>query len=182
VTQAQEEALATFDLPSRRATTRLAAAVASVLEEGDLVLLEGPLGAGKTFFARSLFRALGVPGEERVTSPTFALVQDYWGRSAIVHADLYRVADSSEVGVLGLYERRGEGAIVIVEWGAPHREALGGGALSIEIAVGSSGRTARLAIEAGKGGWTENRAEALARAIASAKARMERRRSPDRAE
>jgi tRNA threonylcarbamoyladenosine biosynthesis protein TsaE len=134
-----------------------------VLAPGDLLLLEGALGAGKTFFARALLRALGVPSDERVTSPTFALVQDYQGRVPIAHADLYRLGDASELDMLGLRARRGEGAIVVVEWGGPYREALGGDSMTLAIDVDSSGtqRIATLSIDAS----LEPRRDAISRAL-----------------
>jgi len=115
-------------LRSRRDTRHLGAAVARVLEAGDLVILSGDLGAGKTFLVRAIARALGVGGA--VTSPTFALVQEYaTPRAPLVHADLYRLRGpglAAEVARLGLRERRREGAILLVEWGEDAAEALGG--------------------------------------------------------
>lgn len=141
-------------LPSRRATTRLARAVARVVRPGDLVVLSGDLGAGKTFFTRALARALGVPHEERVTSPTFALVHEYEARLTIAHADLYRLADASELAPLGLRDRRGEGALLVVEWGVPYAAELGGDALAIRFVLEQGGgaastREARVSMEDG---------------------------------
>lgn len=131
-----------IDLPTRRSTIRLARAVAGQLAGGDLVVLAGDLGAGKTFFARALCRALGVPPEIPITSPTFTLVHEHEGRVPIAHADAYRLGGASddapgdataELAQLGLRERRAEGALVVVEWGEPFVEALGGDALVIRL-------------------------------------------------
>jgi tRNA threonylcarbamoyladenosine biosynthesis protein TsaE len=136
-------------LRTRRDTRRLGAAIARVLSPGDLVILSGDLGAGKTFLVRALARALGVRCS--VTSPTFALVQEYaTARAPLVHADLYRLRGvgelHAELARLGLRERRGEGAYVVVEWGEEAIAALGGNvALVISLAIiGESERSATL--------------------------------------
>ncbi len=137
---------ASFELPTRRATRRLAERLAPALSSGDLVILSGPLGSGKTFFARALCRALGVLGR-RITSPTFSLVHEYRGRLAIAHADLYRLEAEDALADLGLSALRDDGRLLLVEWGGPFAEALGGDALSVELSlsprlasVSSSGR------------------------------------------
>ncbi len=119
-------------LPTRRATRKLASCIADRLAAGDLIILTGALGAGKTFLVRALCRALGLPAAERVTSPTFALMQELDTDPKLVHADLYRLADSSEIFDLGLDAALSE-ACVIVEWGEPFIEALGGDALHVQI-------------------------------------------------
>lgn len=143
-----------IELPSRRSTIRLARALAGALEAGDLLVLAGDLGAGKTFFARALCRALGVPHAIPVTSPTFTLVHELPGRLPVVHADLYRLGPTAaddpagELGQLGLRDRRAEGAVLLVEWGEPFVEALGGDALVLRLLAppdpAASGRAAEL--------------------------------------
>jgi tRNA threonylcarbamoyladenosine biosynthesis protein TsaE len=151
-------------LPTRRSTIHLARCLAGALDRGDLVILSGDLGAGKTFFARALCRALGVPAEIPVTSPTFTLIHEYQGRIPLRHADLYRLRDAGEVTDLGLREERGEGAALVVEWGEPYLDTLGGDGLLLEIALDPAGaRVARITP-------TGPRSRALARACEPAAA------------
>lgn len=131
-------------LPTRRATIRLAREIAPLLAAGDLIIFTGGLGAGKTFFARALCRAMGVPAARAVTSPTFTLVHEHAARLPILHADAYRLADASELAALGLREARAEGAVLLVEWGAPYAAALGGDALVISLSAPPSPRAAEL--------------------------------------
>jgi len=84
------------------------------LKPGDLVLLAGPLGSGKTTFVRGMARGAGSDAE--VQSPTFTLVRVYPGRVQLAHVDLYRVRAAGELADLGLDELLDEGAMVI-EWG-----------------------------------------------------------------
>jgi tRNA threonylcarbamoyladenosine biosynthesis protein TsaE len=129
-------------LPNRRATRLLARALARSVAAGDLILLDGQLGAGKTFLVRALARALGLPTSVRVMSPTFPLIRELPTEPPIAHADLYRLESTDEARELGLWERRDEGAVLIVEWGLKHRAVLGPDALDIGIEL--SPRRARL--------------------------------------
>lgn len=122
-------------LPTRRATIHLGQHLARAVAGGDLVVLSGELGAGKTFLTRAMCRALGLPAEERVTSPTFTLVSEHQARVRVYHADLYRLAGAAEVLELGLAERRDDGALVVVEWGEPFIAELGGDALVVSLSV-----------------------------------------------
>ena len=148
-------------LPSKPATQRLAAELSPLLRGGDLLLLEGPLGAGKTFFARALLRSLGLAGDARVTSPTFTLVNEYETEPKLVHADLYRLGDDQRaVFELGLVGQRDEGALLVVEWGLPFERLLGGDALRLTLA-----RQPRSATFSATGPRSRQLLEALSRTL-----------------
>ncbi|MDQ3031104.1 MAG: tRNA (adenosine(37)-N6)-threonylcarbamoyltransferase complex ATPase subunit type 1 TsaE, partial [Myxococcota bacterium] len=115
-------------------TRRFGARLASVLRPGDVVFLEGPLGAGKTFLVRAIARGLGVPEREPITSPTFMLVHEISsGRLPLTHADLYRLSDPSELDALGLPEALSR-SIGLIEWGARFADAIAPDGLVIELA------------------------------------------------
>lgn len=101
-------------LPTDAATMRLGAVLGETLAAGDALLLTGDLGAGKTTLARALVRS-AIPDVGETPSPTFTLVQTYEADPPIWHADLYRVADASELVELGLDEAFDE-AVCVVEW------------------------------------------------------------------
>ena len=104
-----------FEVHSVEETWGLARQFATELKPGDVVCLEGDLGAGKTTFTQGLAAALGVDG--RVTSPTFCLVQEHRsGSTFLVHMDLYRLHDEDDVLAIGWEDYLSEGAILIVEW------------------------------------------------------------------
>ena len=101
-------------LSDEAATRAAGAALAQVLAPGDVLLLDGPLGAGKTTFVRGLLEALGHAGE--VPSPSFAIVQPYEDLSPpLWHVDLYRIAHPSELAELGLDTILDDG-VLVVEW------------------------------------------------------------------
>jgi tRNA threonylcarbamoyladenosine biosynthesis protein TsaE len=122
-------------LPTKRATGELARRLAPLVEPGDLVVLTGPLGSGKTFFARALCRALGLPPRVRVPSPTFTLVHEHDTTPPVSHADLYRLRDARDVLGLGLDAQRDDGRVLVVEWGEPYVDILGGDALIVELSL-----------------------------------------------
>jgi len=116
------------------------AALAAVLGVGDVVTLDGPLGAGKTTLARAVLHALGHVGE--VPSPTFALVQPYEAlRPAVFHADLYRVEHPGELVELGLDEMIEDGAL-LVEWPVRAGAAAWPQALRLRLEPRADGRRA----------------------------------------
>jgi tRNA threonylcarbamoyladenosine biosynthesis protein TsaE len=122
-------------LTTRRDTLALGRRIAAGLEQGDLVVLAGPLGSGKTFLTRAICRALGLPPSIRVPSPTFTLVHEHPTNPPLSHADLYRLETPAQVRALGLDAQRDDGRVLVVEWGAPYIELLGGDALVVELSL-----------------------------------------------
>src|SRR5262249_36256975 len=132
------------DLPDEAATAALAEDVAAALRPGDVVALSGPLGAGKTTFARALIRALADDPHLEVPSPTFTLVQAYAaGRLSLSHFDLYRVSDSSELDEIGFDDALTEGT-VLVEWPERAGAGLPTERLDLTFALAGEGRRATL--------------------------------------
>lgn len=129
-------------------TEALAAELASRLEPGDVVLVEGELGAGKTTFVRGACRALGVEG--LVTSPTFTIGQRYAGRVPVAHLDLYRVADLDEEDPDLLADYIGPDRVAFVEWpGGAVARIAGIGHVAARVVIEHAGGDERtLTIEA----------------------------------
>lgn len=113
-------------------TEALAAEIAAQSKPGDLIVLVGGLGAGKTRFVKGFAAAMGV--DEPATSPTFALVHNYAGGSVpVLHADLYRMVSEHEVLDLGIDEALADGAIALVEWGDIASDVLSPKRLTVTI-------------------------------------------------
>lgn len=133
----------TLDLPDLAATEAFGRRLAATLRAGDAILLEGPLGAGKTALARALLRAAcGDPALE-VPSPSYTLVQSYDALPgfAIHHFDLWRLSDEAEVAELGWEEARDNGGVVLVEWPDRLGTLRPADALTVALAAPVSGGT-----------------------------------------
>lgn len=160
-------------------TRALGAALAAVLRAGDVVLVEGELGSGKTTLAQGIAAGLGVAGQ--VTSPTFTLVRAYdccagerrkagahrAGDAAVrvlLHADLYRLDHLAEVADLALGEWLEEGAVAVVEWGDKAGAVLEEDALHVHLDMGPTDDDRRVVVAA-PSSWAPRRAalERLAR-------------------
>jgi tRNA threonylcarbamoyl adenosine modification protein YjeE len=133
-------------LADDEATAALGQRLAAALKPGDLVLLEGGLGAGKTALARAIVRTLvGDPGLD-VPSPSFALVQPYEAPTGpVLHADLYRIVDPRELDELGLFER--SDAIVLVEWPERSPGIRSGATMVVRITIPGDGQGRLVEIE-----------------------------------
>jgi tRNA threonylcarbamoyladenosine biosynthesis protein TsaE len=125
---------------SAQATKAVAAALAELARPGDLLLLAGDLGAGKTAFTQGFGAALGI--DELITSPTFTLVNTYEGRLELNHLDVYRLEALSEVLDLGVPEMIDDGGVTVIEWGDSVAPALPADYLEIRFTYGDFGADA----------------------------------------
>lgn len=133
----------TIDLPTEADTARLARRIGTVIAGGDCLLLEGQIGAGKTFFARALIRSLVGEGED-VPSPTFTLVQSYTSpKGEIWHCDLYRLTSPDEVMELGL-DLAFDTAITLIEWPDRLGDLAPSSALRLRFAANAAGHSVEL--------------------------------------
>jgi len=140
-------------------TRELAAALSSLARPGDVLVLAGDLGAGKTAFVQGFGRGLGVP--DRITSPTFTLVHVYEGRLPVYHLDVYRLEQLSEALDLGLAEMLDDGSVVLIEWGDAILPVLPHDYLEVRITFGPGDDDRYLAFRAVGPAWAL-RADAVA--------------------
>jgi tRNA threonylcarbamoyladenosine biosynthesis protein TsaE len=143
-------------------TLSVARRVGSLLRPGDLVLLVGELGAGKTVFAKGVALALGV--REPVVSPTFTIMCEYPSEPRFVHIDVYRLTALQELHDLGFDDVLGTDAVAVLEWGDRVRAALPGDRLEVEIVPGVGDDERLLLFEARGGTWSARR-DALAATV-----------------
>ena len=127
-------------------TEALGARLAEALDAGRVVAFTGDLGAGKTAFVSGMARALGV--EERVTSPTFTIVNEYeGGRLPLFHFDMYRLGDADELFHIGWEDYLARGGICAVEWSENVAEAIEPDAVRVSIVRGDGDSDRMITIE-----------------------------------
>lgn len=122
-------------------TRRVGERLGRALRKGDIVLLSGDLGTGKTCLTQGIGRGLDFEGQ--VNSPSFVLMNEYAGREHLYHVDLYRIEDVEELDDLGLWDYAEKGVLVI-EWPERGAELLPGDGLVIELRYGDVDRQRRL--------------------------------------
>ncbi len=156
--------LARATLADPDATERFGNRLARALRPGDVVLLEGPLGAGKTTLVRGLGEGLGVRGP--ITSPTFVIARlhpSVTGGPALVHVDAYRLADARDLDQLDL-DADVERAVTVVEWGTGLAEGLAEDYLLVRLrrpTVGEGSRSGSVAADATSDGHEPREVELL---------------------
>ena len=124
-------------------TAALAERLGAAAEVGTVLCLVGDLGAGKTLFTQGFARGLGVT--EEVTSPTFALMNQYCGRLPVTHFDLYRLEREEELDEIGFYEfAEPSGGVVLIEWADKFPDALPKPHIRLEIERGDTEDERRL--------------------------------------
>jgi tRNA threonylcarbamoyladenosine biosynthesis protein TsaE len=125
----------TYSTASDRETVELGRRLGRLLTAGDVVGVSGPLGSGKTWFAKGVGLGLGVPEDTVITSPSFALVNEYPGRLPFFHMDLYRLAGLEEAVAAGLEEYLHADGVALVEWADHCPGLIPDRALSVDVAI-----------------------------------------------
>lgn len=143
-------------------TRALAGSVAALARPGDLVLVSGELGSGKTAFVQGFGRALGVSGP--ITSPTFTLAQRYDGEMVVHHLDVYRLDQLSEFHELGVDELLDDDGVVLIEWGEAVHQALPSNYLDVRLTFAEAADERDLVLRPVGSRWSA-RCEQLAQAI-----------------
>jgi len=136
--------------PTAADTRAVGRRLASLLRGGDIILLAGDLGAGKTVFAGGIGEGLGL--DDPVVSPSFVLARRYRGLVPMVHVDLYRLGSSSEIEDLDLDTEAADG-VLVVEWGQAAEQSFGEDHLLVRIGVAAGGE--RLVEMTPRGSWLQ---------------------------
>jgi tRNA threonylcarbamoyladenosine biosynthesis protein TsaE len=162
----------TFELrtTSASSTRQFAAELGTILSAGDVVVLVGDLGAGKTTFAQGLAYGLGV--DAPVTSPSFTLVQEYAGRVPVAHVDVYRLERVQELHDLGFEELLDGDTVTMIEWGDAVQQVLPPDHVVVRIEAGTDPDERTLTVDAVGPAWQRRRGE-LERTLDRACARVE---------
>jgi len=134
-------------------TEELARSLAQLLQPGDVITLEAPLGGGKTTFVRGLATGLGVH-EDEVSSPTFVIWQIYAGRLRLHHLDAYRLSSVEELEEIGLPETLAGPDVVVLEWPGLAEPLLPADRLHVRIDYGAGEEERSLDFE-GRGNWRQ---------------------------
>ena len=134
-----------LELSSLEQTEAFGQILGVIAEPGDVITLEGPLGAGKTALTQAIARGLGVNPRIYVTSPTFSLLHEYQGRIPLYHIDLYRLAGEDEIESLGFTEYFYGNGLTVIEWPERLESLMPPERLHVELAItDQTSRTANL--------------------------------------
>lgn len=120
-----------FMTSSPEETIELGKKIGKILKGGDIIAYRGGLGAGKTTMTRGI--ALGMGLRDDVSSPTFALVNEYSGPLTLCHFDMYRITDLNDLESVGFFDYLSEDRVIVIEWSENISEALPEGTIYIDI-------------------------------------------------
>ena len=147
-----------LELSTIKRTEELGKILGKIVEPGDIITLQGPLGAGKTALTQAIGRGLGVDPRIYITSPTFSLLHEYQGRIPLYHMDLYRLSGEEEVVSLGFREYFSGSGVTVIEWPERLGSLMPAERLEIELVI--SGEMSRIAKLTGYGSlWQKKVAE-----------------------
>lgn len=141
-----------FITHSPQETGELARRLAQDLKGGEVIAFTGGMGAGKTAFTRGLVMGLGAG--DVVSSPTFALVNEYAGRLTVEHFDMYRVESWDDLYSTGFFDYLDTDCVLVIEWSENIQGALPDGVISIDLQPGEKDQDRIITIEGWKGGGT----------------------------
>jgi len=130
-----EEQTFTIITESNQDTIRVGKGIGALLLEGDVVGLAGELGSGKTWLTKGIALGLGVNPKTIVTSPSFTLVNEYQGRAALFHMDVYRLGSLEELLSAGIEEVIHSGGVVVLEWADRWPEILPEHTLMVKLLI-----------------------------------------------
>ncbi len=135
-------------------TSRFARTLAKISKPGDVICLDGDLGAGKTALTQQIAKGLDVPDSCYVTSPSFAILQEYPGRIPLYHMDFYRLSDETDVEDLGFEEFFYLSGLTVIEWSVRAGSLIPGSRLLLKMTI-EDDLTRRVEIDFGNGDWQE---------------------------
>lgn len=146
-------------LPDLAATATLGRQLGRLARNGDVILLHGGLGVGKTTLTQAIAAGLEVPPDQYVSSPSFALLHEYQGRLPLFHLDCYRLAGEEDVEGAGLLDYIGSSGLTVIEW--PDRLGSFCPAQRLDITLESAGGTVRQCLLEPQGKDWQNRINAV---------------------
>ena len=140
-----------FESHSENDTLKIAEEFASLLRGGDVVAFRGGMGMGKTVFTRGCVRALG--NDADVSSPTFAIVNDYGGKINLYHFDMYRVESWDSLYSTGFFDYMNENSILFIEWSENIENVLPDNTIFVDFKRGEDDSYREITISGGEGRW-----------------------------